>query len=88
VSAPNLPVFAAAVDAIFAARIAYLQNLRAKAEAALPGSGAYFDQAIADTQAARAAVDPSVLAQIAVSELGGLLGGTAPIVGDRTDLAR
>ena len=85
---PNIPLFASFIDGIFAARLQSLMALRAKAEAAFPGSGVYFDQEIANVTAARAAASPAAAAQLLLTELGGLAAGSAPIVHKGSDLAR
>jgi hypothetical protein len=85
---PSIPLFTSAVDGIFAKILASLQAKRLAAEAALPGSGKFFDQEIADVTAARAAVSPAALAQLLVTDMGSFIAGTAPIVHKGSDLAR
>ena len=87
-SAPSIPQFVAYIENIFSSIISSLQAAKAKAEAALPGSGAFFDAEINKVIAARAAADPAAAVLLLLSELGGLVAGTAPIVHKRSDLAR
>jgi hypothetical protein len=84
----NIPKLTAYIAGIFDSLIAKAESAKARAEAALPGSGKYFDAEIADFIAAKAAADPAAAAALFVGDLKGWLDGTTPIVHKGSDISR
>jgi hypothetical protein len=83
---PQVPVLSAAFSGVLGQVAAILAALRAKAEAAFPGSGKLVDVASADLAAVQAAVDVPSIAAAFASEIGSAwTSGQSPIVPDPTD---